>query len=113
MFFFFTALCFFIFLILKGKTADAMNYTLNTQQEFKKIETGTKSAIDNAIRSAKDQADNIVLDIKADISDGDLRSAIISRVNRSENIKSIWIIKEGSVTEYKREDILKDDWNIK
>ncbi|MDO4783358.1 MAG: phage minor head protein [Capnocytophaga felis] len=92
------------------KSADVLNKTLGYEQEYKRISKPTKNAVDNAIRSAKDQADHIVLDIKADILDGDLRSAIVSRVNRSENIKTITIIKNGNDKTYKREDILKDDW---
>ncbi len=94
------------------KTADVLNKTLGIEQEYKRIEKKTKSAVDNALRSAKDQADNIVLDIKSEISNGDLRDVISSRVTRSKNIKTITIIKDGNDKTYKREDILKDDWTL-
>lgn len=94
------------------KTPDVLNKTLGIEQEYKRIEKKTKSAVDNALRSAKDQADDIVLDIKADILDGDLKDAITNRVNRSENIKTITIIRNGSDQTYAREDILKDGWNL-
>lgn len=94
------------------KTADVLNKTLGIEQEYKRIATPTIEAVSKAIRSAKKQADNIVLDIKSEISNGDLRSAIISRVTRSKNIKTITIIKDGDDKTYKREDILKDDWTL-
>lgn len=94
------------------KSADVLNKTLGIEHEYKKISKPTKSAIDNALRSAKDQADDIVLYIKTEIADGDLRSAIISRINRSENIKTITIIKNGNDKTYKREDIIKDGWEL-
>ncbi len=94
------------------KTADTLNKTLGIEQEYKRIEKKTKNAVDNALRSAKDQADNIVLDIKSEISNGDLRDVISSRVTRSKNIKTITIIKDGDDKTYKREDILKDDWTL-
>lgn len=94
------------------KTADTFNHSLNIDQEYKRISKPTKSAIDNAIRSGKNQSDNIVLDIKADFLDGDLRSAIVSRINRSETIKTITIIRNGSDKTYNRKDIIKKGWNL-
>lgn len=94
------------------KTADVLNKTLGVEQEYKRIFKSTKSAIDNALRSAKDQADNIVLDIKAEISNGDLKDAITNRVNRSENIKTITILKNGNDKTYTREEVLKEGWRL-
>ncbi len=57
---------------LSHRTADALNETLNIKQEFKLNNTPTKSAIDNALRRAKGQASNIVIQINSDISAGEL-----------------------------------------
>lgn len=89
------------------KTPDALNKTLDVTQEYKRISTATKNAIDNALRSAKKQADNIVLDIKTSVSESDLRSVLRSRIFRSETIKTITILKDNQDITYTREDILK------
>lgn len=94
------------------KSADVLNKTLGFEQEYKRISKPTKSALDNALRSAKNQADNIVLDIKTEILDGDLRDVITSRINRSKNIKTVTIIRNGNDKTYTREDIIKEDWNL-
>ncbi|MXV37688.1 hypothetical protein GO491_03185 [Flavobacteriaceae bacterium Ap0902] len=94
------------------KTADAFNETLGIKQEYKRNKKPTRSAIDNEIRSAKNQADHIVLDIQSEITRGDLRKAIQSRTRRSENIKEIIVIRNGQDKVYTREQIIKDDWQL-
>lgn len=90
-----------------------LNKTFGFEQEYKRISKPTKNAIDNAIRSAKDQADNIVLDIRTEISVEDLKDALNGRVGRSENIKSVWIIRGNFDKVYTREDILSNNFEIK
>ena len=93
-------------------TPDSFNKSLNIYQEYKVNKTPTISAIDNEIRAAKRQADNIVLSVKSDISDGLLRRGIQNRVRLSENIESITVIRNGRDKTYAREDILKNDWTL-
>lgn len=95
------------------KSADSFNNTLGVFQEYKVNVTPTKNSIDNLIRDAKKQADDIVLWIDSDISLGDLRDAITSRVKRAGNIKSLTIVNNGKDVIYLREDMIKDTWEIK
>ena len=95
------------------KSADSFNNTLGVFQEYKINVTPTKNSIDNLIRDAKKQADDIVLWIDSDISLGDLRDAITSRVKRAGNIKSLTIVNNGKDVTYLREDMIKDTWEIK
>lgn len=95
------------------KSADSFNRTLGVEQEYKVNTSPTISSIDNLLRKAKDQADDIVLWIESDISLGDLRNAIYSRVRRTDNIQSLTIVKDGKDAMYKREEILKNNWEIR
>lgn len=95
------------------KSADSFNNTLGVFQEYKVNVTPTKNSIDNLIRDAKKQADDIVLWIDSDISLGDLRDAITSRVKRAGNIMSLTIVNNGKDVTYLREDMIKDTWEIK
>ena len=97
----------------KKKSADSYNKTLGLTQEYKVNSTPTKGSIDNLLRDAKKQADDIVLLIDSDISWGDLRDAITDRLWRSENVNSLTIIRDLKDATYKREDILKSGWEIK
>jgi SPP1 gp7 family putative phage head morphogenesis protein len=94
------------------KTADSLNKTLKITQEYKTNRKATTSAIDNEIRSAARQANNIVLDIQSDIAEGDLRNAIQDRVKRTGNIESITVIRNGNDKSYIRKDIMKSDWTL-
>lgn len=97
---------------VKFRTADAFNETLNIKQEFKLNTTPTKSAIDNALRRAKGQASNIVIQINSDISADDLTDAIKNRVRRSSGISEIWIKRGDFDAMYPRKDILDDSFKI-
>ena len=94
------------------KSADTFNKTLEIKQEYKRIHKPTKSAVDNALRGTKEQAKHIVLDIKADISNGDLRDSIQDRVKRSTWIEEVLVIRNGIDKTYSRENILKEDWTL-
>ena len=94
------------------KSADSFNYTLGFEQEYKVNNTASKSSIDNLIRDAKKQANNIVLRIDSDIMWSDLSAAIRSRVRRSGNINTITIIVDGKDATFNREQILSDVFKI-
>lgn len=96
-----------------GKSADSYNWTLGVKQEYKVNSTPTKSSVDNLLRDAKNQADDIVLWIDSDISLGDLRDALIDRTNRSSNIRSVTIQMKGKDHTYTRDDILRAGFEIK
>lgn len=95
------------------KSADSYNKTLGLTQEYKVNSTPTKGSIDNLLRDAKKQADDIVLWIDSDISWGDLTASLRSRVRRSENIKTVTIIKNNHDISLSREDILNDSFKIR
>lgn len=94
------------------KSADSYNHTLERKQEYKVNHTPTKSSIDNLIRDARKQADSIILRIDSNISPGDLRDAIVDRVNRSKNVTDITLIKEGKDVTYNRNQILDKSFKI-
>lgn len=86
--------------------ADAYNRTLERKEEYKVNTRPTANAIDTAIRSAKRQADHIVLWIDSGI-DLELLPAIIrNRVKREENIKSITVVVNGKDKTLTRHEIL-------
>lgn len=97
---------------VKFRTADALNETLGIKQEFKINTTPTKSAIDNALRSAKGQSANIVIEINSNISSGDLAHVIKNRVNRSPKIEEIWLRKGDVDRKYGRDEILGEGFKI-
>ena len=88
------------------KSADSYNHTLGYKQEYKVNNTSSKSSIDNLLRDGKKQADNIVLEIKSEISLADLTDALTDRVGRSRNIESVLIIKDNRDVTYTREQII-------
>ena len=96
----------------RKKTADSLNKTLGIEQEYKHNKKPTTSAIDNELREGKNQADHIVLSINSKIKTGDLIKAMKSRVNRSENIKSVWIKIGKFDRQYTRTEILMPGFKI-
>lgn len=97
---------------VKHRTADALNETLGIKQELKINTTPTKSAIDNALRSAKGQSANIVIEINSSISTGDLADVIKNRVNRSPKIEEVWLRKGDVDRKYGRDEILGEGFKI-
>ena len=93
------------------KSADSFNKTLNVAQEYKMNMTATKSSIDNLLRYAARQADNVVLWIESDISLNELSTAIHSRVKRSK-IKSVTIVRGNKDKTYHRDEIIQNDFKI-
>lgn len=92
--------------------ADAFNRTLGHEEEYKVNTKPTANAIDAAIRSAKRQADHIVLWIDSDIDIDSLPAIIRNRVKREENIQSITIVVKGKDRTYSRSDILNGVFKI-
>lgn len=92
---------------------DVYNRTLERYEEYKVNTVASASAIDNEIRKAKKQADHIVLWIESDISLGDLRHGLASRVKRCNSIKTITIVKNGKDCSFTREQIEADGFEIK
>lgn len=97
---------------VKRRTADALNETLGIKQELKINTTPTKSAIDNALRSAKGQSANIVIEINSSILTGDLADIIKNRVNRSPKIEEVWLKKGNADRKYGRDEILGEGFKI-
>lgn len=95
------------------KSADSYNRTLDMEQEYKMASTPSVNDIDRLIRDGRKQADNIVLWLDTDIPLGNLRDAITSRIRRADNVQSLTIIRNGKDVTYNREDILKNNWEIK
>lgn len=95
-----------------GKSADTYNHTLQCKQEYKRNTTPTESAVDFAIRKAAHQANDIVLDIDSDIPSGTLANTIQKRVARSQNIRTVWVIRGAFDKQYTREEILADGFKI-
>lgn len=93
------------------RSADSFNKTLNVAQEYKLNVTATKSSIDNLLRSAAKQADNVVLWVESDISLNELSTAVHSRVKRSQ-IKSVTIVINNKDKTYHRDEIIQDGFKI-
>lgn len=96
-----------------NKSADSYNHTLGILQEYKVNSTPTKSSIDNLLRDAKKQANNIVLWVDSDISWEDLTAALRSRVRRSENIETVTLVRGGKDIMITREVLLKNGFKIR
>jgi SPP1 gp7 family putative phage head morphogenesis protein len=87
------------------KNADAL---INGEKfEFKTNKKPTKSAIDNELRKAKDQADHVLINIKSKIPAEDLSDAINDRARRSDSIKQVWLMYDNRLIKLSREQ-LKD-----
>ena len=80
--------------------------------EIKVNNKSTISAIDNELRIARKQADNIVLNVKSKINEEDLMKAIRDRLQRSDNIKNFILIYKGKVYETTRTAILEGGFKI-
>ena len=98
---------------IKGITsADTYNHTLGYKQEYKRNETATKNAVDKAVQKGAKQADDLVFEIKSDISDGAFSNFLKTRVARCENIHSVWVIRGKFDRQYTREEILAEGFKI-
>lgn len=95
------------------KSADTFNHTLGYEQEYKVNSKPTKGAIDNALRKAARQANNIVLRIDSEITLEDLRNGLCGRINRCPNVKNVTLIIHNLDATYTREQILTQGFQIK
>lgn len=93
--------------------ADAYNWTLGHEEEYKVNTKPTANAIDRAIRSAKRQADYIVLWIDTDMDLDTLSAAIKNRVRREENVRGITVVIGEKDHLYTREDIMGGAFKIR
>ena len=82
------------------------------EEEYKLNLRPTTNAIDRAIRSAKRQADHIVLWIESGINLEELTTVIRNRVKREENIQSITMVVNGKDKTYSRSEILEGLFKI-
>ena len=95
-----------------GTSPDTFNHTLGYKQEYKRNETATKNAVDKAVQKGAKQADDLVFEIKSDISDGAFSNFLKTRVARCENIHSVWVIRGKFDRQYTREEILAEGFKI-
>ena len=98
----------------QGKSPDAYNHTLKREQEFKKVSTPTNNAIQMAIKSAKRQANSIVINLPESVKLGDLNHALINRMRREScaEITDITIIIGNKDATYTRAQIIADGFKI-
>lgn len=94
------------------KCADVYNKTLGIEQEYKTNEKPTKNAIDNEIRDASKQADNIVIYVNSGIDDDLLKRGIKGRVKWAANIQSVTIVKDGQDKTYTRDMIISKGFEL-
>jgi hypothetical protein len=73
--------------------------------EFKHNQTPTPSAIENALKDAKRQADHVLLHIQSDLTKGDLIHGLRRHIHRAPNVKSVWIIYQNKLYQFSREEI--------
>jgi len=102
-----TSLGYKIYLLPKIDTHKNSDAQLNNENwEFKTNRKGTESAIDNEIRDAKEQANNIVLKIESKISISKLENGIYNRVQRSKSIRNIIVIFNEEIFQFNRKEIV-------
>ncbi len=94
------------------KSPDAFDKSVSQFNEYKTISTPTANAIDNVLRKAAKQADDIILDIQCNMDDDIIGVALKDRVRRSK-IQSVRIIKSDKDVNLSRQQILSDDFTIK
>lgn len=102
------------------KSADTFNISLDCKQEYKVCSKASINAIDMAIKKGKKQANSIVIGLNTKMPFGDLKEAIVDRVQRSSSITDITIILKDNSLEryiadrtYTREEILSDNFKIR
>jgi len=89
------------------KNPDAFFINEQVSVEFKHNQKPTRSAIDNELRKAQEQADYIVLHVLSRIRKSDLINALTDRVNRSKGIRILWLIWQGKVYRLSRKEVLE------
>jgi SPP1 gp7 family putative phage head morphogenesis protein len=74
--------------------------------EIKTNMSATSNAIDTALRTGKDQANTVVLNIQSKISVSTLEQAIYNRVRRVKSIEKVIVIRDGVVYELTAGEIM-------
>ncbi len=92
---------------VKGqKTADVL--IDGVKWEIKTITAPNKNTVKRSIRTAAKQADNIILNIKSEIKEVELKDAVSDRIRQNTSIREVAVIrKDRTVTRYSRAAILK------
>ncbi|MEZ0538306.1 hypothetical protein [Fibrella arboris] len=88
-----------------AKNPDAYFLNEEIEVEFKHNLTPTRSAIEEAIRKGRHQANYLVIHILSKVSAADIRSAIIGRMKFTKNVRKLWIIRDEKVITLTREEI--------
>jgi hypothetical protein len=60
--------------------------------EFKHNQTPTASAIENELRDAKKQADNILIHVQGELTKGALIRGLQNRLHRDKTVEELWLI---------------------
>lgn len=94
------------------KSPDIFNLSLGTIQEYKVNKTPTTSAVDRSIRDGAKQADEIVLQIKSEISFSELKDALSDRIARTPNVKAVTLIWNNKDVRFDRSQILMPAFKI-
>lgn len=94
------------------KSPDAFDKSDKLFNEYKSLMTPTASALDNALRKAAEQADDVVIDIKCDIGNNIIADTLQNRVRRTD-IQTVRLIKNGKDILLSRKQILTEDFTIK
>ena len=87
------------------KNPDAYFLDEEIEVEFKHNMTPTRSAIEEAIRKGRHQADYLVIHILSEVSAANLKSAIIGRMKFAYNVRKLWIIRNQQLITLTREEI--------
>ena len=64
--------------------------------------TGAKSAIENRIKKAKQQADNVILEIPSRFNRKHIREIVLNYISRTKKEREIWVIHKGKLIKYKK-----------
>lgn len=88
-----------------AKNSDAYFLNEEVKVEFKHNFTPTRSAIEEAIRKGRFQADYIVVHILSAVSAKDTQVAIISRMKFAYNVRQLWLIRNNELIPLSREEV--------
>lgn len=88
------------------KNPDAFLLDEQIYVEFKHNQKPTRSAVDNELRDAREQAEHIVLHILSRLTKSHLINAVTGRLSRGKRIKTLWIIWRGKLYRFTRDEVL-------
>lgn len=96
-----------------AKNPDAYFGDEDIQVEFKQNYTPTRSAIEEAIRKGRRQADYIVIHILSDVSADDMVRSITNRMYYAKNVHKLWLIRNGEILALTRDEIFDGTIRLK